>query len=272
MGVPAKDAAKNVTLQKGLLILEALAEEAREFTVTGLAAQIGLGRSQTCEMLATLVASGYVIRNPRNRRYRIGLRALELSSDILARMEVRRAGLTYLYGLSLQTDAQALLGVLHRGAVLILDICYPGGRYAPTHPGFGARLSLANTAMGRVLLAHLPEVEQRGYCTEEELAALAPVFAETRRTGLGSRLAYEGETPVSIGYGAIVRDARGEIAALLGARIDWGKWERCDQDLFRDRVLAAAQGLSRALGYLPHLAARPHLGNDPVSQGGEGCC
>ena len=241
---------KNVTLQKGLLILETLAGEAREFAVSELAAQIGLGRSQTCEMLATLVATGYVLRNPRSRRYRIGLRTLELSSDILSRLEVRRAGMTYLYDLMRQTGAHTVLGVPHRGGVLVLESCYPEGIFSTGHPGFGAIMSLTTSATGRAFLAQLPEEERPQYCTPEELAELAPVLAEARRTGLAQHVGYDGETPVSIGYGALVRGARGEIAALLGSRMDWEKWEQCDQDLFRHRVLTVAQGLARALGYL----------------------
>ncbi|NLO75059.1 MAG: helix-turn-helix domain-containing protein [candidate division WS1 bacterium] len=242
---------RHVTLRKGLLILETLAAEAREFSVTELAERIGLGRSQTCEMLATLVETGYVLRNPHTRRYRIGLRTVELSSDILSRLEVRRVGMTYLFELMQQTGAHTVLGVPHRGGVLILEACYPEGLYNPTHPHFGALLSMGNSALGRALLAHLPEEERQRLCSAEELAELTPLLAEAQRTGLAPHIGYEEGKPVSMAYGAAIRDAEGEIVALLGCRIDWQAWEQGDQDLFRHRVLTTVQGLSRALGYVP---------------------
>ncbi|HEX2950134.1 MAG TPA: hypothetical protein VHV83_11325, partial [Armatimonadota bacterium] len=62
-----------------------------------------------------------------------------------------------------------------------------------------------------------------------------------------------GERAVSIGLGAIVRDATGGIAAQLGARISWAQWEGCDQNRFRYAVINTARGLSFALGYHPRL-------------------
>ena len=251
MAGPQMTTTKNVTLQKGLLILETLAAQAREFTVSELADQIGLGRSQTCELLATLVAADYVVRNPRNRRYRIGLRPLELSSDILARMELRRAGLTYLYDLMRQTGGQTHLGVQHRGAVLIVESCYPEGRYDPTHPGFGGMLSLTASAMGKVLRAHLPEAARRQAVSAGTLALLAAELAEIRHLGLAMQVGYDGLTPVSQGWGTVVRGPTGGITAVLGVRVTWKKWELCDQERFLHQVLGAARGLSLALGWVP---------------------
>jgi IclR family transcriptional regulator, KDG regulon repressor len=248
---PSTALSKNVTLQKGLLVLETLAAQAREFTVSELAEHIGLGRSQTCELLATLVASDYVVRNPQNRRYRIGLRPLELSSDILARMELRRAGLSYIYDLMRQTGGQTLLGVQHRGAVLLLDTLYPEGRYDAGHPGFGGRLGLTSTALGKTLLAHLPEAERQRLCSPATLALLAEELAEIRRVGLGCQTAYDGLAPVSQGWGAVVRGPEGDTAAVLGVRVSWKKWELCDQERFLSQVLGAARGLSLALGWVP---------------------
>ncbi|HPJ99613.1 MAG TPA: helix-turn-helix domain-containing protein, partial [Candidatus Hydrogenedentes bacterium] len=91
---------RNKTLQKGLLILEALAEEARDFSLAEVAAMSALGKSQACRLLQTLAAMGYVVRDPRTRRYRIGLRTLELSASVLSRMELHRMGITYLHQLS----------------------------------------------------------------------------------------------------------------------------------------------------------------------------
>lgn len=242
-------AARNVTLQKGLLILETLAAEAREFTVTELAELTGLSPSQTCVLLATLVAADYVVRNPQNRRYRIGLRALELSSDILARMEVRRAGLTHLYDLMRQTGGQTLLGVPHRRGVLIVETVYPEGRYDSEHPGFGSLLRLTGSAMGKALLAHLPEAEQREACSEETLAEMAEELAGIRRYGLASQIVHDGREPVSQGWGTVVRGPRGKIVAALGVRVPWWRWEACDQERFLLQVLLAARGLSLALGW-----------------------
>ena len=166
-------------------------------------------------MLATLVETGYVLRNPHTRRYRIGLRTVELSSDILSRLEVRRVGMTYLFELMQQTGAHTVLGVPHRGGVLILEACYPEGLYNPTHPHFGALLSMGNSALGRALLAHLPEEERQRLCSAEELAELTP-YSPRRKHRAGAHIGYEEGKPVSMAYGAAIRDAEGEIVGVAG--------------------------------------------------------
>ena len=78
---------RNVTLKKGLAILETVAAQARDFSLSEVAQLTGLDKSDACRLLRTLVSTGYVTQDPRNRQYRVGLRTLDLSASLLSRTE-----------------------------------------------------------------------------------------------------------------------------------------------------------------------------------------
>jgi DNA-binding IclR family transcriptional regulator len=228
---------RNVTLQKGLAILETMAAEARDFSLAEVAELTGLDKGHACRLLQTLVSMGYVMQDPGSRRYRVGLRTLELSASILSRMELYRAGITYLRDLSDRVNAATYLGVLHQGMVLTIATNYPAGVYASGVPGFGSVMELDNSAMGRVLLADM---------AQEERDAISSAGVATIRKPHGA-------IPTTIGVAAPVRNHEGRVIAALGgstspeARREYGK------DAFDRAVREAASGLSFALG---HAASR----------------
>jgi len=242
---------RNKTLQKGLLILEALAAEARDFSLAQVAAMAALDKSQTCRLLQTLAAMGYVVRDPRSRRYRIGLRTLELSASILSRMELHRAGITYLHQLSDRVEATSYLGVPHLGQVLIVATVYPSGVYRDGVPGFGSVMPLDHSAMGKVLLAHMPPKEA-GETGQQLARQLARVRAENVAVIIKGSILAESV----VGVAAPVRNHEGRVVAALGASLRLHTWKDTDQASFQAAVLAAANGLSFALGYAASQIAR----------------
>jgi DNA-binding IclR family transcriptional regulator len=239
---------RNKTLQKGLLILEALAAEAREFSLAEVASMVALDKSQTCRLLQTLAAMDYVIRDPRTRKYRIGLRTLELSSSILSRMELYRTGIPYLRDLSDRVHATSYLGVLHQGRVLVIATVYPAGVYRDNAPGFGSVMALRNCAMGKVLLAHMSP-EEAGEIGAEFKKQLERIRAEDVAVIIkGANL-----TESVVGVAAPVRNYEGQVIAALGASLGLSAWQEHDQGDFREAVKTAAAGLSFGLG---HAASR----------------
>ncbi|MBN2307640.1 MAG: IclR family transcriptional regulator [Candidatus Hydrogenedentes bacterium] len=249
---------RNATLQKGLLLLETMAAEAREFTLAELAQLTGLDKGHACRLLKTFVANGYVNRHPRTRRYWIGLRTLELSHSILSRMELRRVGMAYIRDLSDRLGAATYLGVLHLGRVLTVATVYPAGCYTDGAPGFGSVMELTQSAMGKVLLAHMPP-EQRAELLPEQGARSqewAEELDEIARSGVGVILKPSGPAPTVIGVAAPIRTSEGRVVAAIGASDQKASWDGRDQEQFRTAVRNAGQGLSFALG---HAASRVTL-------------
>ena len=237
------------TLEKGLLVLETLAAEAREFRLAEVAALTGLDKSNACRLLQTLVAKGYVTRDPDTRKYRIGLRTLELSASILSRMELRRSGITYLRDLSDQLGATTYIGVPHLGKVLIIETAYPSSVYVDGMPDFGSVLGLESSAMGKVLLSHMPAEEQAGVMPDTE------EFRNDIRNVADTGVAVIDRVNV-IGVAAPVRNYRGRVVASMGASVSREQWDRLDAEAFKPAVRMAAEKLSFAIG---HAASRVTL-------------
>ncbi|MBN1553404.1 MAG: IclR family transcriptional regulator [Phycisphaerae bacterium] len=238
---------RNATLEKGLLVLETMSVEAREFSLAELAELTGLAKSHACRLLKSLVRQGYVVRSSASRGYQIGLRTLELSASILERMELRRMGLTYLHELTERTKSPSYLGLLHLGKVLTVQTVYPAGVYSEDSPGFGSTMELHDSAMGRVLLAHMkPEHRPKNLPDTEDFAM---DLEDAEQTGVAVIHKVRRDQPEVVGVAAAVRNSRGEVIAALGASILQADWDRRYQPQFKNAVLQAAKGLSFAMGY-----------------------
>jgi DNA-binding IclR family transcriptional regulator len=237
----------NVTLEKGLIVLEAMASDAKEFSLSEISELTGLSRSHACKLLATLVSCGYVVKNPETRNYQIGLRSLELSASILDRMEVRRVGLTYLHDLSDSLNSPSYIGLLHQCRVLTVETVYPAGVYNTNSPGFGSTMPLYDSAMGWALLASMSVEKRREYIPEN--SNLSTELAEVEQSGVAVIQRPRGEHPAIVGVAAVVKNYQGIVIAALGASTSKKEWDGLDQGNFKNAVVKAASGLSFALGY-----------------------
>lgn len=241
----------NVTLEKGLLVLETMAADAKEFSLGEISELTGLSRSHACKLLASLVSRGYVVRNGATRGYQIGLRTLELSSSILERMELRRRGLAYLHDLSDRTGSASYLGVNHMGKVLVLETVYPAGVYNAATPGFGSTMPLHDSAMGWAMLAAMPPEERvKNIPTDQNLDR---EIARTQCDGVAVIERPREPHATVVGVAAVVRDYRGQVIGALGASTGKEDWDHRDQVGYKTHVINAAAGLSFALG---HAASR----------------
>jgi len=63
-----------------LRLLEAFAPHERDVSLAEIAERVALPKSSAHRLLATLVAHGFVERDPATRRYRLGIRLFELGS------------------------------------------------------------------------------------------------------------------------------------------------------------------------------------------------
>lgn len=175
----------NSTLIHGLRLLEHLAVLDGPATVSRLAAELGLARSQTHRLLQSLKGGGYVVQEP-DRRYRIGLRPLRITAGIMTSHPLRRAALPFLRRVSEATGCDAVLSVLHADQALVIATDHPQGSQLDAFNVLGQAAPLHAWANGKVLLAYLPLVEQ------EALLGRLTLTRYTERTRT-TRAALEGE-------------------------------------------------------------------------------
>lgn len=142
-------------VSKALDVLCCFSSDHPEWGVTELASHLGLSKSTAHRFLITLEEYGFVQRTP-SRRYRIGVRTLELGNVFRFDRKFLLNAEPVLRALALKTNSIAHLAQLEdREALELLRSSAPGAVTLSPFPIF--RMPLHATALGKVLLAHAGE-------------------------------------------------------------------------------------------------------------------
>ncbi len=173
------------TLARGLHLLSSLASAGRELGVTELAQAAGLDKATTYRLAVVLTRLGYMEQERETRRFRLGLRILDLGFGYLASLDVRRQALPEMRLLRQDSDGTISLSVLDGTDIVYVERLPPKRLQASAPVGIGARLSVHCTAMGKAILAFLPADEAEAVLARLELKAWTPYtitdVAELRR-------------------------------------------------------------------------------------------
>jgi IclR family pca regulon transcriptional regulator len=164
------------SLERGLAILGCFTPSRPVLGIADIADDLGMSRSTTHRYVITLVALGYLEQGA-SRKYRLGLRVTDLGMSALNATGLREHAHPYLEELRQRTSYTVSLGVLDATDVLYVDRVrsYRRGQGAidlNLHPG--SRLPAYCTAMGKLLLANLPESEQRELIASMKLTKRGP--------------------------------------------------------------------------------------------------
>src|SRR6185312_15409226 len=120
---------------------------------------------------------GYLEQDPETRKYRLGPRVLDLGFSALNSMDVREISRPYLQELSDDTGFTVNLAILDGHDVVYVDRCRtarPGQREIDLDIHVGSRLPAYCTALGKAMLAFLPDEERRSIVSETELVKRGP--------------------------------------------------------------------------------------------------
>ena len=164
------------SLERGLAILECFTPELPVLGIADIADRLGMSRSTTHRYVTTLVALGYLKQGAR-RKYRLGLGVTALGMSALNGTDLREHAHADLAELPHRAGYTTSLAVLEGGEVVCVDrvqgLRRRHGVAGPdTKPG--SRLPSYCTALGKVLLAYLPESELREALSGIELNLRAP--------------------------------------------------------------------------------------------------
>jgi DNA-binding IclR family transcriptional regulator len=149
-GVPAIDRALNV--------LECLSQSRKGYSVSELSRRLGLPKSSVHLILRTLERRGYLQKQSVGGRYKFGMKLVALSRTALDGVELRDEARPALAALAQRTALTVHMGVLERSEIVIIE------RIESASPirvvsWIGRRMDLNSTAVGKALIAYLPETE-----------------------------------------------------------------------------------------------------------------
>lgn len=171
------------SLERGLAILGCFTPERSVLGIAELADELGMSRSTTHRYVITLVALGF-LEQCSNRKYRLGLGVTDLGMSALNSMGLRGHSRAYLEELRQRSSYTVSLAVLDGAEILYVDRARSfrrGQNKIDLNLRVGSRLPAHCTAMGKVLLAFLPEADQLKAIAQMELTKRGPNTITTKK-------------------------------------------------------------------------------------------
>jgi IclR family pca regulon transcriptional regulator len=164
------------SLERGLAILSCFTPKRPVLGIADIADELGMSRSTTHRYVITLLALGYLEQGA-SRKYRLGLRVTDLGMSALNSTGLREHAHPYLEELRQRTSYSVSLAVLDGPEILYVDRARSfrrGQGQAGPDVRIGSRLPAYCTAMGKLLLANLPDSDQRELIASMKLSKSGP--------------------------------------------------------------------------------------------------
>jgi IclR family pca regulon transcriptional regulator len=248
------------SLERGLAILGCFTPERPLLGIADLAQELDMSRSTTHRYAITLVALGYLQQGPA-RKYRLALRVTNLGMAAMSAMGLREHAHQCLAELRDRSGYTTSLAVLDEDEIVLVDLVRTLRRAGRKHGlglELGARVPAHCTAAGKVLMAHLPEGEQRELIGAMKLTKSTANTITSKRTlqeeleqVLESGLALDDEelAPGMLAIAAAVRDESRVVATVsLSAHASMISLEELAGAL-GPHLIATADRVSARLGY-----------------------
>jgi IclR family acetate operon transcriptional repressor len=236
--------------ERAFAALDVLAEEGALGT-NELARRTGMSPSTASRQLGTLLECGLVEFDEVTRRYRLGLRLVQLGNAVLSRLDVRDLARPHLEALVAAVQETATLSVPGDPDAITIDFV-PTAHYVQGVTRLG-RPSIAHaTAAGKVMLAFgrgVPVGRLAAY-TERTIVDPAVLARELQRVRLAGWAEACGEREPDLNAVAgPVWDAGGGLAAIVALQGPAGRFRRGLARKAVPLLLERTAAVSAALGW-----------------------
>jgi len=250
-----RPSSENQSVARALAVLDLLSTSPTPLGVREIARQLGVAPSIAQRLLRTLANAGYLEQTGDASRYAIGYRAFQVGNAFVGQSSIHSAVMPELYAMADQ-HINGFLGVLRDRAVVYLATVQSNGPIALTQRP-GAQAYLHSTALGKAILAELPDAQVRRLLEEASLPKLTKrtkilipqLLAELREVRELGYATNDEENRYGIySAGAIVRDADNRAVGALSGGVPSSGLTKKERSRVIRLVVEAARNASRRLG------------------------
>jgi DNA-binding IclR family transcriptional regulator len=250
-----KASAENQSVARALAILNLLANRSEPMGVREIARQLHVAPSIAQRLIKTLAKVGFLEQTDTTLRYMIGYKAFQVGNAFVGQNNLHSAVLPELCALAEQ-HINGFLGVFRDRSIVYLATVQSNGPVAINHRP-GAQTYLHSTAMGKALLAEMPENEVRAMLTQRPIPRLTPhtkisvpqLMAELQEARhLGYATSDEENRLGFFSAGAVVRDSNGNVIGVISGAVPSTGLKSQDRARIARLVVEAAHNASRKLG------------------------
>lgn len=248
------------SVERALVLLDALAEHNNGLTLTELSELVNLHASTAYRLLATMLKHGYVRQDSRSKAYRLGFRLLRVGQAANEQLDLRDEVIVDLEALA--QDVQELANLVIPNGNQATYIAQVNGREGRSgvqmFTQLGANVPLCCTAVGKCILAYLPEDERAQILKEEDFQKFTP-HTITSVQELQDELAQArcngwaiDDEERELGVRCVaspVWDGTAKVIAAVGISGPTGRVTPDRIEILGETVLRTARAISRRLGY-----------------------
>jgi DNA-binding IclR family transcriptional regulator len=144
------------SLDRAVAVLDLLGESEGPLGLADICERMSLHKSTAHRALMVLERCGFIERTQENR-FRLGLKLYELGTRAVEQIDLRARVHPWFRRLSAQVGETIHLGVLQKTSVVYLDKVEPSNRRVWLASRIGTSNPVYCTAMGKAMLAFLPE-------------------------------------------------------------------------------------------------------------------
>ncbi len=216
-----------------------------------------LNKTTAFNLLASLVTLRFLDQDQHSRRYRLGLRNLELGRIVQQRMHISHLARPVLADLCKKTNETVNLGLPHLLDLSVID-SFQGSRILHATSYAGWRSMYHCTALGKAFMASWDEpmrrtvyrscgLPQQTPNTITDINALEAQLAQFRLQGYA--LDFEENEPGVNGIAASIFNGLGEVAAAISVCGPSNRLTEPVLEQIATHVMAAADSITTAISY-----------------------
>lgn len=246
-------------IDRAIQVLNCFSSGSGQFTLGELAALTGLPKPTLFRILQTLEKNRFVSYDAASSKYCLGMRLFELGGVAFSSMSLRQTASKFVDALVLHTKFPAMVGILAEGELVYID-GRPGNGHVQL---FGAQIGKRNPphygAVGKSLMAYLPNDEVDALLGRYPLHQIAPrsitdhaLFKRSLQETRDKGYAYEEGELVEgvIGIAAPVRNHLGKVVAAVGMIFPAFRADDRRKKKITGLVTDAAMKISQAMGFV----------------------
>lgn len=250
---------RNQSIGRASRILKALGDSRSRLSLAEIGEIVGLPPSTVYRLLATLEEEGFVERDSDDNKYRLGLELFRLGSTVVKDMRLVREAYPLMQHVADACGETVNLGILRDFSVLYLEKIESE---APLRADLvvGGLVPAYCTALGKALLAHLPEPQLDELLTSHPLRKIGPncITSPPQLKEELSRIRQRGystdDEEFSTGIraiGAPIWNRRNQVIAGIAIAGPASRLSLERLDDLASLIVQAADDISKRLGYWP---------------------
>ena len=258
----AKSRTRLSSVANSLRLIKTFSEDEYEIGISDLAKRLGLAKSTVHRLASTLLDEGILEQNSGDGKYHLGLALFELGAMVRRKMDFTMEARPFLRTLMEKTGETVHLAILDHDSILYI-ITHESKQALRMGSKVGTRAPVHSTAVGKALLAFLPEEELERILVARGLPASTPstiVDAKALRRELAAVRARNyavDDEESEIGLRAIAAPIRiysGNVVAAISIAGPVHRMARKTLLGWVRELVDAADAVSQRLGWQPSRA------------------